>query len=636
MGEGRKQSVLVLTSAKQIEQSWTLTCAQSGHPSYTFPVTPHKLHFVALIPNFQHDLSDISPEVHVAILHTMVAPKTVLHTSNTLLHSQPPAMFCIYCVSTWPTHTTTWVKWNCIGEAHAGTVVFVTHALHHPRTAPVRRGRVARRDDLHGAVYRGRDLLLCRVLHGAVRRGRVLGGVHRGGRARCRREGSTRGAGRGGARWVRTSDAHPTPLAANDLRVVVAGTNARCHSVVSGAVPTFNLHTRCFFLRGCPWMRQWLGTSFFGQWHRGCALGSEMLLCENFCFQWYFSATFSAGVSCVATWSDSLKSSLPLELFVYNTCRHCCCVFFVVVLMLVFCVSLCRLCTTKLAGWLCLFSVSQPLWLVLCAMRCAVLSLLMTRRRKGWRVRMKTLSKKNPLSLRQNTPQWVLRDFGKKARSSLSFPSFTRENDIWWRFFFIQMSKPFVVSKIGSDNWQKQTSCGLECCFLLKLLFCSNFCCSFSKLDFSATDSGSDTDPQQPLLPGAEGIAVETLPLEALSQEVLPEDGIGEAVASDAHAKHDWGARLFLEKCIPRAGRVECQSVITGVLCSAENCLSWDSIFINIVEVSFRCKANFLMDLCSQLDFPGVVSVFWLFSVRIFWWIVASWKLLPQRVIHTF
>ncbi len=45
---------------------------------------------------------------------------------------------------------------------------------------------------------------------------------------------------------------------------------------------------------------------------------------------------------------------------------------------------------------------------------------------------------------------------------------------------------------------------------------------------------------QQPLIappPDGDGITVETLPLEALAQEMMPGEGIGEAVGDDAHAK---------------------------------------------------------------------------------------------------
>ena len=51
------------------------------------------------------------------------------------------------------------------------------------------------------------------------------------------------------------------------------------------------------------------------------------------------------------------------------------------------------------------------------------------------------------------------------------------------------------------------------------------------------TDSGSDTE-QQPLLPAGEGIVVETLPVEALSQDVLPETDVGEPV-TDGHTKSE-------------------------------------------------------------------------------------------------
>ena len=53
------------------------------------------------------------------------------------------------------------------------------------------------------------------------------------------------------------------------------------------------------------------------------------------------------------------------------------------------------------------------------------------------------------------------------------------------------------------------------------------------------TDSGSDSEQQQPLLPDGDGINVETLPVEALAQEVLPDTEVGAEAVADGHAKSE-------------------------------------------------------------------------------------------------
>ena len=53
------------------------------------------------------------------------------------------------------------------------------------------------------------------------------------------------------------------------------------------------------------------------------------------------------------------------------------------------------------------------------------------------------------------------------------------------------------------------------------------------------TESGSDSEQQQPLLPEGDGINVETLPVEALSQEVLPDTEVGAEAVADGHTKSE-------------------------------------------------------------------------------------------------
>ena len=48
------------------------------------------------------------------------------------------------------------------------------------------------------------------------------------------------------------------------------------------------------------------------------------------------------------------------------------------------------------------------------------------------------------------------------------------------------------------------------------------------------TDSGSDSEQQQPLLPDGDGINVETLPVEA-----LPDTPLGNDAVADGHTKSE-------------------------------------------------------------------------------------------------